>query len=165
MLAVQLLRILSGLLLSLNLSFGMLRRDSRATLDRNAAGRPREHARDDRERAGDRPPFHEGRSTAASRRKSRCRGRLGFTLRILGIHKLNSRRYPKVIAHSGAEFFWAFLIYIDLPPSAEPFERSAAFAREEFRLIHVEALGFITHPIRSGSGDQWRRGRIQVYRN
>jgi hypothetical protein len=41
----------------------------------------------------------------------RVRIMLGFTLRILGIHKLNSRRYPKVIAHSGAEFFWAFLIY------------------------------------------------------
>jgi hypothetical protein len=45
------------------------------------------------------------------------------------------------LPRSVAEFFWAFLIYIDLPPSADPFERSAAIAREEFGLIHVEALG------------------------
>jgi len=68
-------------------------------------------------------------------------------LRAARIHPSNSRYHQlvgathKSLPRSVAEFFWAFLIYIDLPPSADPFERSAAIAREEFGLIHVEALG------------------------
>ena len=55
------------------------------------------HARNNGERVGDRPPFHEGRRTAASRRKSRGSGRQGFTLQILSIHQV-SRRYRQVTA-------------------------------------------------------------------
>jgi hypothetical protein len=36
------------------------------------------------------------------------------------------------LPHFVAEFFLAFLIYVDLPPSAELFERHAAFAAKDF---------------------------------
>src|SRR5208283_5497042 len=76
---------------------------------------------------GDWPPFHEGRGTSASRRKSRCSGRQEFPLQIFDIHQLVGATH-KSLPRSVAEFFCAFLIYIDLPPSAELFERHAVLA-------------------------------------